>query len=155
MVCQANSTCRMQRVEMTLPYLHRIGRRAKVGTCMQIAPIMYLAECIGAVALHELAHVLAAWLSGTRIKRIGICWKGPYIVREVGLPLANFCVALSGPVLNLLLAMLCWYSGRQFAVINLVLGLSNLLPFVPGGDGQHAMAALQKLRTSGRARAQT
>lgn len=115
---------------------------------MEIIPTFYLIECIAAVALHELAHVLTAWLSGIRIKRVGICWKGPYIVREVGLPLANLCVALSGPVLNLILAILYWYSARQFAVINLVLGLSNLIPFVPGGDGQHAVAALQKLRIS-------
>jgi Zn-dependent protease len=129
-------------------------QEGKVSTHNEMAVIIYIAECFGAIALHELAHVLAAWLSGIRIKRIGISWKGPYIVRELGFPLANFCVALSGPVLNLLLAMLYWYSGRQFAVINLVLGVSNLLPFVPGGDGQHAMAAFQKLRTSTKARAQ-
>jgi membrane-associated protease RseP (regulator of RpoE activity) len=132
---------------MSLHQLHPISRRVQVGTPMEIAPIIYIGECIGAVALHELAHLLAAWWNGIRIKRIGICWKGPFIVREPGLPLANFCVALSGPVLNLLLAMLCWYSVRQFAVINLVLGVSNLLPFVPGADGEHAMAALQKLKT--------
>src|SRR5689334_7715816 len=120
-------------------------RRAKVGTPMEMAAMRYLFECLAAVVLHELAHVLTAWLNGIRIKRIGICWKGPYLVREAGLPLANFCVALSGPVLNLVLAVLSWYSEPQFAVINLVLAVSNLLPFIPGGDGQHALAALQNL----------
>jgi Zn-dependent protease len=115
---------------------------------MQDSWTNYLLACIAAVTLHELAHVLAAFLMGIRVRRIGLSWKGPYIVREQGKPIANACVALSGPVLNLILAASCWDSGSQFAVINLVLGLSNLLPFVPGGDGQRAMASLRKLRVS-------
>ncbi|MFL6415433.1 MAG: hypothetical protein ACJ74Y_07165 [Bryobacteraceae bacterium] len=108
----------------------------------------YFLQSVLAIALHELAHVLSAWLTGIRIKRIGISWKGPYIVREPGLPFASVCVALSGPMLNLILAASCWYSGQQFALINLALGVSNLLPFVPGGDGQHALASIRKVRIS-------
>lgn len=108
--------------------------------------IAYSIDCLAAILLHETAHLLVAAPLGVRIKRVGISWKGPYIVREQGLPLANLLIALAGPLLNLILALAYWYTAREFAIINLVLGASNLLPFVPGGDGQHAMDALRKLR---------
>ena len=107
--------------------------------------IAYSIDWLAAILLHEMAHMLVAFPLGVRIKRVGISWKGPYIVREQGLPLANFFIALAGPIMNLILALAYWESARQFAIINLVLGASNLLPFVPGGDGQHAMDALRKL----------
>jgi membrane-associated protease RseP (regulator of RpoE activity) len=34
------------------------------------------------IALHELAHVLAAVVLGVKVKRFGLCWRGVYIVRE-------------------------------------------------------------------------
>lgn len=37
-----------------------------------------------AVAMHECAHVAMAALLGVRVKRIGIDWRGPHIVRETG-----------------------------------------------------------------------
>lgn len=113
---------------------------------MENAWSSYLLGCAAAIVLHELGHLLAAWVTGIRIKRVGISWKGPYIVRERGHDLVNACVALAGPALNLVVAVCCWNSGPQFALINLVLGISNLLPFVPGGDGQHAMASIRTLR---------
>jgi Zn-dependent protease len=108
--------------------------------------IDYVLACIGAVLLHEMAHVLAAQASGIRVKRIGITWKGPYIVREQGPPFANLCIALAGPVLNLALAVSFWTFAPQFGLVNLALGGYNLLPFIPGLDGYHALAAYRKLR---------
>jgi Zn-dependent protease len=112
----------------------------------------YIGNCVWAIGLHELAHVLVALAFGVRIKRIGISWRGPYIVREQGFPFANLCIALAGPVLNLILAIAYWSSMRQFALINLVLGVSNLVPAMPGGDGQHVAAAIRNLRFSEQAR---
>jgi Zn-dependent protease len=108
----------------------------------------YLLASITAVLLHEMAHVLAARTSGIRVKRVGITWKGPYIVREQGPPFANLCIALSGPVLNLALALLFWRFAPQFGLVNLALGGYNLLPFIRGLDGYHALAAYRKLRVS-------
>lgn len=70
------------------------------------------------------------------------------MVREEGVPFVNLCVVLAGPMLNLVLAFAYWYSAREFALINLVLGASNVLPFLPGGDGRNAMAAIRKLKAS-------
>jgi Zn-dependent protease len=98
------------------------------------------------VALHELAHVVVAIALGVRVKRVGISWRGPYIVREQGPPLASLLIALAGPGLNLLLAFDFWSFAPQFGVINLLLGAYNLLPFIPGLDGNNALAAIRKLR---------
>jgi len=109
-------------------------------------PVGYLTACIAAVALHELAHVVAAIALGVRVKRVGISWRGPYIVREQGTPLASFLIALAGPGLNLLLAFGFWSFAPRFGFINLLLGAYNLLPF-RGLDGKNALAAIRKLRS--------
>jgi Zn-dependent protease len=108
----------------------------------------YLLACIAAVLLHEVAHVLVARASGVRVKRVGISWKGPFIVREPGPPVANLCIALAGPVVNLALALSFWTFAPQFGLVNLALGGYNLLPFIPGLDGYHALAAYRKLSVS-------
>jgi Zn-dependent protease len=110
----------------------------------------YLSACIATVILHELAHVLVATVMGIRVKRMGISWRGPYIVREQGAPLGNFCTALAGPALNLLLAGVLWSSAPQFSLINLLLGAYNLVPFIPGLDGYNALAAYRKLGPLGK-----
>ena len=113
-----------------------------------MATVNYILACIAALLLHEMGHVLAARASGIRVKRVGIAWKGPYIVREQGSPVANLCIALAGPVLNLVLALSFWTFAPQFGLVNLALGGYNLLPFIRGLDGYHALAAYRKLRVS-------
>jgi hypothetical protein len=39
-----------------------------------------------AAIIHEAAHVAIAWTHGVKIKRVGISWRGPFIVREQGEP---------------------------------------------------------------------
>jgi Zn-dependent protease len=96
---------------------------------------------ISAVVLHELSHVAAAYAQGLKVKRVGVTWKGPYIVREAGSRSQNLRVCLAGPSANLVLALLCWHVALPFAVCNLVLGAFNLLP-IPGSDGQRAWQLL-------------
>jgi Zn-dependent protease len=108
----------------------------------------YFLDCVLAILLHELAHLVFAISLGMRVKRVGISWMGPYIVREQGPPFASLCVALAGPILNLILALTCWASAPEFAIVNLALGLSNVLPFIPGCDGQHALAAIRRMTAS-------
>jgi Zn-dependent protease len=96
---------------------------------------------ISAVILHELSHVATARLQGLKVKRFGVTWKGPYIVREAGTWRQNLRVCLAGPLVNLLVAAVCWRSAMTFAVCNLVLGGFNLLP-IPGSDGHRAWRLL-------------
>jgi Zn-dependent protease len=92
------------------------------------------------ILLHEAAHLTTARALGLNVKRIGVSWKGPYIVRESGPPLANMITTLSAPLFNLLLAM-AWPISHDFAFANLIFGLSNLVPFA-GSDGQRALTLL-------------
>ena len=108
----------------------------------------YIEICIVAVVLHELAHVLVARLMGIRIKRVGISWIGPYLVREQGLPLASFLTSLAGPVTNLLVGVFFWKISPQFGLVNLVLGAYNLIPFIRGLDGYNALRAYRQLAAS-------
>jgi Zn-dependent protease len=98
--------------------------------------------------LHEMAHIAVALALGVRVKRIGISWRGPYILREQGPPLSSFFIALAGPGLNLLLAFTLWPASPRFGFVNLLLGGYNLLPFIPGLDGHNAWMAIRKLRLS-------
>jgi Zn-dependent protease len=86
---------------------------------------------------------------GLRIKRVGITWRGPYIVRESGTPNANVLVSAAGPWVNLVLAALLWQSCYSFAFANLVLGLSNLMP-TPNSDGRRIWRELTLRRNSER-----
>lgn len=96
-----------------------------------------------ALSLHEGAHLAMAWVLGVRVKRIGINWRGPFIIRDPGEPPANACIALAGPLLNLAMALLAWTATPLFAEINLVLGISNFIP-VRGTDGWRAWLALRQ-----------
>ena len=80
---------------------------------------------------------------GINVKRIGISGKGMYIVRESGPPVPNLFITLAGPLANLLVAC-AWPVSRQLAVVNLIFGLTNLLP-IAGSDGTRAAVLLKRL----------
>lgn len=102
----------------------------------------YLLTCVLAILLHELAHVALAYACGLRVKRMGISWIGPYLVREQGTAVINICVTLAGPIMNLAMAVVFWRTAVLFAQVNLILGAYNLLPFVPQTDGRRAWNVL-------------
>ncbi len=95
------------------------------------------------VFLHEAAHVAAALALGINVKGFGVSWKGVYIVRESGSPLQNLITTLAGPFLNLLLAA-AWPGPHNFAFLNLLFGVCNLLP-IAGSDGQRAWGQLTQV----------
>ena len=81
---------------------------------------------------------------GINVKRIGISGKGMYIVRESGPPVPNLFITLAGPLANLLTAC-AWPISHELALVNLIFGLTNLLP-IPGSDGTRALILLKGLR---------
>lgn len=101
-----------------------------------------LLGCIVGFVLHEFAHIVAAWVCGVRVKRVGFSWRGIYTVRESGTRSANIAISLCGPLTNLALAVFAWRLLFHFAEVNLVLGLYNLLP-LSGSDGQRVLAMLR------------
>ena len=108
----------------------------------------YLGGSLVGLAVHEAAHVVTARIFGLRVKRAGITWRGPYIVREQGDSVTNIIVSAAGPVANLLLAAITWHSSGWFAIANFVLGASNLLP-LRGADGGRILRELKTLRRDG------
>jgi Zn-dependent protease len=110
--------------------------------------IEYIGACLVAVLLHEIAHFVVARSLGIRVKRFGIDWRGPYMIREQGEPLACIFTALAGPAMNLAIAATFWKMAPQFGLVNIILGGYNLLPFVPGLDGHNALGAYRRLSAS-------
>ena len=104
-----------------------------------------LIDTILAIAAHELAHVAMARYLGVQVKRAGISWRGPYIVREMGTPPQNLAITLAGPGINLLLT--AWFAvvAPWFALANLLLGVTNLMP-LPGSDGKRAWACVRGMK---------
>jgi stage IV sporulation protein FB len=98
-----------------------------------------------AVGLHEIAHIAAAKTIGVRIYQVGMTRKGPFIRRESGTTGQNLTITLAGPAVNLLLALILYRISPGFALGNLVLGVSNLLPF-RFSDGSRALSLLTTLR---------
>jgi Zn-dependent protease len=109
----------------------------------------YWAGCIVGLCVHEAGHICMALALGLHVKRVGMSWWGPYIVRETGSPTADAMVCAAGPLANLLLALIMWHDLSIFAMANLTLGISNLLPFSKC-DGGRILRALSLVRRSGR-----
>lgn len=105
-----------------------------------------LLSAFAAIALHEVSHVLAAWALGVKVKRIGLSWRGPYVVREAGAPLACVVISLAGPLANLLTVIVCLLAGRgtNLCFTSFVLGAFNLLP-IPASDGLRAAKLLWRM----------
>lgn len=99
-----------------------------------------------AMVLHEIGHLCVAQALGLKVKKVGICWKGMYTVREAGPPEINFQVSLAGPLTNLAL-MALWPVSPVFGLANLFVGLCNLLP-IPGSDGRRALNCLKEIRAT-------
>jgi len=55
-------------------------------------------DSVLSVIIHEAAHVAIAWMHGVKIKRVGVSWRGPFIVREQGEPTADARIAIAGPL---------------------------------------------------------
>lgn len=96
----------------------------------------YLAGCVISLFFHELGHICTARALGIQVKRIGISWRGPYLVREAGTPTANAIVSAAGPLVNLLLSAILWHVWPTGALVNLVLGLANLVPTSTSDGGR-------------------
>jgi hypothetical protein len=97
-----------------------------------------ITACVVCIVLHEVAHIVTAMALGVRIKRVGLNWRGPYIVREPGTPLQNMCISLAGPAVNAFLMLV-----PALFLVNLALLVPNLI--VRGSDGRRAWGCWQAM----------
>jgi Zn-dependent protease len=95
--------------------------------------------------LHEMGHVFTALAMGIRVKRLGISPMGPYVVRAEGTPIENIWIALSGPAVNLGLAVVMFFGMPIFGLVNLALVFINLIPVVRSSDGFKVVCNLKRV----------
>lgn len=110
---------------------------------MTVLIAMLFAMLMGfpAMVLHECGHIAAARVCGVTVKKVGISWIGPYVLRESGPRWANLLISFSGPLVNLLLGCTLWSTMPAFAQVNLFIGIGSLIPF-PKSDGKRILALL-------------
>jgi Zn-dependent protease len=96
--------------------------------------------------LHEVGHMITAVALGVPVREFGLCERGAYNRRaHSGRRRTEILISLSGPLMNLCLALPCHYLpviGNQLALYNLLLCLVNLLP-IPSSDGQRILRNLR------------
>lgn len=111
-----------------------------------LAVLILVLGLFGSVALHELGHSLVARAKGGYIHEIvlypfGGAAKISNIPRE---PKDEILVALAGPAVSLVLAIIFWQIPwlYYFALVNLMLFLFNVLPVFPMDGGRVLRAGL-------------
>ncbi len=98
-----------------------------------------------ACALHELGHMGAIYLCGGRVQRVTLTVVGAELALPISLSyFQEFCCALAGPAVNLLLAWGCSGYAPLFGGLNLALACLNLLP-LSLLDGGRALGCLLSL----------
>jgi Zn-dependent protease/CBS domain-containing protein len=114
----------------------------------------------GSVLLHELSHSLVARALGIRIERVTLFLFGgvAQMGEEPSTPRDEFAMAIAGPAMSILLAAVffalwigsyvaglsadLWAPLQYLSLINLALGLFNMLPGFPLDGGRVLRAAL-------------
>jgi Zn-dependent protease len=96
---------------------------------------------VPAMLLHELGHIVAAWMCGIKVKKVGLSMTGLYTVRERGPRWSNLFVSMAGPLVNVLLAITLRDVWPIFAWVNWIAVIYNLLP-IPHSDGRRILALL-------------
>ncbi len=116
----------------------------------------YILYMILAVALHEAAHLLTMKIVGCSPKEIWLIPTSIRIVRNITVKESHeIAVSLSGPLINILFFFLFYIAfllsgsdgALNFSVINLLIGVFNLLP-VNGLDGGVILKKLLEKVTS-------
>lgn len=95
--------------------------------------------------LHEFGHLATSLMVGIRVKSVGLCMKGMYVVREAGSPTKNLLISLAGPLTNVALILLFWGHSPKFVLANFCLAICNLAP-VKGSDGDRALRCLEQMQ---------
>ena len=109
--------------------------------------ILYILCCFIALLAHEAMHAAIALALGVKVKKFGLSWQGPYLVREPGSPRKNLLITVAGPLVNIIL-IATWFWLPTFAITNLLLAVSNMLP-IHSSDGARACVLLMRVKDSG------
>jgi membrane-associated protease RseP (regulator of RpoE activity) len=95
------------------------------------------------MVIHEVGHVIAAWMVGSKVLEVGISKLGPFVRRtSAKTPARNAFVALAGPGINILTWAVFAIFSLPHAWVALYIGVLNLLPF-PNSDFSKSMSYLR------------
>lgn len=108
---------------------------------------------LSAMVLHEFGHLATSLMVGIKVKSVGLCMKGMYIVRDAGTPMKNLLISLAGPLTNVALILLFWGHSPKFVLANLCLAICNLAP-VRGSDGDRVLRCIEQIQRETNAVAQ-
>lgn len=91
----------------------------------------FLTQCMIVCLLHELGHGLAMWVTHAGIREIRFYAAGLQMRTHTAcLSKASLlCIYLSGPAVNLVLALLFRHVRPEAALLHLCMGCFNLLPY--------------------------
>lgn len=102
---------------------------------------------------HELAHIIALWVLGKRIRSLSAVGRGLALSTELLGYRDEAIVCISGPLSSLLLGIVCFFAGfYQLAFANFALFLLNALPIYPLDSGR-ALFCLLSLKLDRKAAA--
>ena len=100
---------------------------------------------LSAMILHEFGHLAISLMIGIKVKSVGLCINGMYIVREAGSPMKNLLVSLAGPLTNVALIIIFWGHSPKFALANMCLAICNLVP-IKGSDGDRVLNCIEQMQ---------
>ncbi|MDE5736982.1 MAG: hypothetical protein K2H93_01300 [Oscillospiraceae bacterium] len=93
--------------------------------------------------LHELGHGFVMCLTGAGVREIKLHASGMQMLTNTCLLSTgqSFCIYFSGPVVNLLFAILFWNINSETAMLHASMGIFNLLPYkiLDGGAMLHCV----------------
>lgn len=123
--------------------------------------IFFLCGIFGCIALHELGHALAASWFGIQTRDITIYpFGGIAAITKSPSPKAELVIAIAGPIVNVIIAILIFFTFNYAALFlgpavpgrllfaNIFLALFNMIPAIPmdGGRVLRALLALGEFK---------
>ena len=130
------------------------------GGIIAVVTIITVILFFSSVLIHEISHSLVAKSKGTPVERITLFLFGgmAQIEKESETPMSEFVMAIAGPVASFLLAIIfgvIWYLTGQYelirepvrylTIINILLGVFNMLPGYPLDGGRVLRSIIWKV----------
>ncbi len=130
------------------------------GGIIAVVTIITVILFFSSVLIHEISHSLVAKSKGTPVERITLFLFGgmAQIEKEPETPMSEFVMAIAGPAASFVLAILfgiIWLLTRQYeiirepvrylTIINIILGIFNMLPGYPLDGGRVLRSIIWKV----------